>query len=198
MRWLAVLCDVDGVLRHWDWAPVDDLEREFGAPVGASRAAAFAPGRLLPAITGRVTDEQWRAAIASELAAACGSAARAAELVERWSRDVGRIDDEVLELLVGAQRTVPVVLVTNATTRLERDLARLGVAGAIHRVANSCRIGGAKPEPAIYRAAADLAGVPAERCLFVDDTPGHVRAAEALGMTGLVYRDATDLRRALA
>src|SRR5262245_21843367 len=111
----ALLCDIDGVLRHWDWAAVDDLERELGAPAGAVRAAAFAPERLLPAITGRITDEEWRAGIGRALAPACRSAARAARLVERWSRDAGRIDDEVLELLVAAQRAVPVVLVTNAT-----------------------------------------------------------------------------------
>lgn len=197
-RWGALLCDIDGVLRLWDWAAAAELERAFGAPAGAIAAAAFAPERLLPAITGRITDDQWRAEIAGALAVSAGSAARAALLVERWSRDAGRIDQEVLALLVAAQRTIPVVLVSNATTRLERDLERLGVADAIPLVVNSCRVGSAKPDPAIFHAAAERAGVPVDGCLFVDDTAGHVRAAEALGMTGLVYRDATDLRRALA
>src|SRR2546430_1558963 len=137
MGWRALLCDIDGVLRHWDWSAVDELERQLGAPAGALRAAAFAPERLLPAITGEVTDEQWRVGIAGVLAPAGGSTVRAADLVARWSAGAGRIDGEVLELLVEVQRTRPVVLVTNATTRLERDLARLGVAAAIRLVVNS-------------------------------------------------------------
>lgn len=52
----------------------------------------------------------------------CGSAARASQLIERWSRQVRQIDDEVLRLLVVVQRTIPVLLVTNATTKLEVDL----------------------------------------------------------------------------
>jgi putative hydrolase of the HAD superfamily len=193
----ALLCDIDGVLRHWDWAATAGLERAFGVPAGAIAEAAFARDRLMPAITGLISDERWRADIAGDLGRRHGSTARAAQLVERWSEDVGRIDAEVLALLVAAQRTIPVVLVSNATTRLERDLERLGVADAIARVVNSCRIGSAKPDQAIYRAAAERAGVPASRCLFVDDTAGHVRAAEAAGMAGLVYRDAAELRRVL-
>jgi putative hydrolase of the HAD superfamily len=193
----ALLCDVDGVLRHWDGRAVADLEAEFGLPAGTIAATAFAPDRLTPAITGRVSDEQWRDGIASALAPRCGSAARASRLVERWSRPVGRIDDEVLRLLVATQRTIPVVLVTNATTRLERDLQQLGVASLIPRVVSSARVGSAKPDAAIYRTAAERAGVPVRRCLFVDDTIGNVRAAEAAGMTGLHYRDAGELRRAL-
>ena len=192
----ALLCDLDGVLRHWDRTRWPDLEQEFGLQAGALHAA-FAPDQMGAVLTGLMTDEEWRAVIATTLAPQCGSAARSAELVERWSQDVGQIDDEVLELLVRAQLTIPVVLVTNATTRLERDLQQLGVADLVPRVVNSARIGSAKPDPAIYRAAAGLAEVPANRCLFVDDTAGHVRGAEAVGMVGLVYRDVAGLREAL-
>lgn len=62
---------------------------------------------------------------------------------------------------------------------------------------NSSRIGCAKSDCAIYRAAAECAGVPARRCLFVDDTAGHVRAAETVGMIGLVYSDAAEFRTVL-
>jgi putative hydrolase of the HAD superfamily len=193
----ALLCDLDGVLRLWDEGPRADLEREFGLQPGTVARAAFAPERLTPAVTGRISDEGWRAQVAEALASVCGSAARATQLVERWSTPVGRIDDEVLRLLVAAQRTIPVVLVSNATTRLERDLRQLGVTDLIPRVVNSARIGGAKPGATIYRVAAEQAGVPARRCLFVDDSLANVRAAEALGMTGLVYREPAELREAL-
>src|SRR5882724_6971438 len=71
----AVLCDIDGVLRHWP--PARDLEQAHGLPAGAFAAAAFAPARLQPAITGQVTDEQWRSTVVADLAENYGSAEQA-------------------------------------------------------------------------------------------------------------------------
>ncbi|HEY3611881.1 MAG TPA: hypothetical protein VGL06_30595 [Pseudonocardiaceae bacterium] len=112
-----MLCDIDGVIRHWP--PADDLELEHGLPVGALAAAAFAPSRLQPAITGLITDEQWRAAIATDLAEACGSMELARAAVTAWSDLVPDIDPAVVALLTRARDVTPVVLVSNATTRLE-------------------------------------------------------------------------------
>jgi putative hydrolase of the HAD superfamily len=50
----AVLCDLDGVLRRWP--DMSALDQAHGLPAGTLVAAAFAPERLLPALTG----EQWR------------------------------------------------------------------------------------------------------------------------------------------
>ncbi|MFJ9550234.1 hypothetical protein [Streptomyces erythrochromogenes] len=71
----AVLCDIDGVIRHWPAA--EPLERANGLRPGALAAAAFAPDRLQPAVTGEISDEQWRSAVAADLADACGSRERA-------------------------------------------------------------------------------------------------------------------------
>ncbi|WP_330457962.1 HAD-IA family hydrolase [Streptomyces sp. NBC_00820] len=194
----AVLCDIDGVLRHWPAA--DALERAHGLPAGALAAAAFAPERLHPAITGKVTDEQWRAAVAAELARRCGSRERARAAVTAWSELVPAVDDEVVALLGQARdvASVSVALVSNATTRLERDLARQGLADLADLVVNTARIGIAKPDPRVYRIAAERIGAPAERCLFVDDTAANVVAAREAGMTAVHYRRIDDLRRALA
>ncbi|WP_226961806.1 MULTISPECIES: HAD-IA family hydrolase [Streptomyces] len=192
-----MLCDLDGVLRHWDPGLMSGLEREYGLAPGSFSRAAFRPERLLPAVTGAVTDEEWREAVAADLAPACGARTRARALVAAWTETPGTVDAEVLALLTSVRRRVPVVLVTNATTRLDADLAALGLTGAVDAVVNSAREGVAKPEPEIFRIAAGRAGVPAGRCLFVDDTAGHVTAARRLGMTGLHHRDNAALRRAL-
>jgi putative hydrolase of the HAD superfamily len=44
-----------------------------------------------------------------------------------------------------------------------------------------------KPDPRIYRLAVDRLGVAAEDCLFVDDQPGNVAGAEAVGMTAVWF-----------
>lgn len=48
-----------------------------------------------------------------------------------------------------------------------------------------------KPDPAIFHHALDLIGLPPEECAFVDDIEYNVRAAEELGIAGVLYRDAT-------
>ncbi len=192
----AILCDLDGVLRIWD-CELTDAEAAGGLPAGALAAAAFAPDRLLPAITGQVGDEQWRAGVVDDLAERHGSRARAQAAVDAWSAPVGRVDHEVLDLLAAARTHVPVVLVSNATTRLERDLAALGLATHLDAVVNTSRIGVVKPDPRVFRYAAAVVGVDLSRCLFVDDQPGNVEAAQALGMLGLTYTGPDSLRAAL-
>ena len=53
-------------------------------------------------------------------------------------------------------------------------------------VVDSCEVGLRKPDPAIYRLAAERLGVPPERCLFLDDGAANVAAAEEVGMRGLL------------
>ena len=192
----AVLCDVDGVLRHWPAS--DGLERAHGLPPGTFWDVAFAPGRLLPAITGEVSDEEWRAAVAGDLAKVCGSAERARAAVAAWSDLLPRVDHEVVALLARVREVVPLALVSNATSRLEWDLARQGLAELPTTVVNTSRIGVAKPDPRVYRIAAERVGVPVARCLFVDDTAANVEAARAAGMPALHFRRFADLDTALA
>lgn len=193
----AVLCDLDGVLRLWDQEAPTQLDRLCGLPDGTLAGAAFRPERLLPAITGAVTDEEWRSAVAEDLAAVWGLRATVS-LISRWNGAFGRVDEEVRTLLAAARRHVPVVLVSNATSRLGADLARLRLVDVLDHVVNTSRLGVAKPDARVFAAAAETAGVPASRCLFVDDTEGHVAAARTAGMTGLHYREARQLREALA
>jgi putative hydrolase of the HAD superfamily len=192
----AVLCDIDGVLRCWP--PADPIELAHGLPRGSLLASAFAPARLGPAVTGAITDDQWRAAVADDLATVSGSASRAAAAVAAWSAVLPAVDSEVAALLARARRQLPVVLVSNGTTRLEADLRRQHLQDLASAVVNSARVGAAKPDPRIYLAAAQEAAVPPGRCLFVDDTPAHVTAARALGMIAVRYRHPGDLAKALA
>jgi putative hydrolase of the HAD superfamily len=194
----AILCDLDGVVRHWDPAILADLEVAYGLATGTLATALFHPARLLPAITGQVSDAQWRAGIAEDLHDLCGSAVRARALVEAWSLPVGRVDTDVLAILAAARAHVPVALVTNATTRLEDDLAALGLTDQVDAIVNTSRIGVAKPDPRVYQHAAAIVGVEPTRCLFVDDQAENVDAARAAGMTGLLYAGPHSLREALA
>lgn len=52
----------------------------------------------------------------------------------------------------------------------------------------------AKPDPAIFTLALQRFGLDAERTVFVDDSLPNVEAAHALGLTGLAFRGADQLR----
>ena len=119
----ALLIDLDGVVRLWPREDTD-LEKLHGLPHGALRATAFEPKLILDAIEGRISDEQWRQTIESRLLHKYPKAAVSAA-VRFWSQPHGEVNDPVLNLVRDVRRKVPVVLVTNATSRLEQDPRRL-------------------------------------------------------------------------
>jgi putative hydrolase of the HAD superfamily len=57
----------------------------------------------------------------------------------------------------------------------------------------SYRIGACKPEAAIFRAAAELAGCRPEEIFYADDVAGHVAAARAVGFDAVVYTTTAEL-----
>ncbi|MER7489278.1 HAD-IA family hydrolase [Streptomyces sp. NPDC126497] len=192
----AVLCDLDNVIRFYDTAPLAELERAAGLAEGTTMDVAYAPDVDLPLLLGRITTEEWVHSIASALSG---------RVPQEYARRLGRAladapfraDDAVVDLLRRVKGRIPLVLVTNATLDLERDLASMGLADLADHVVSSARVGVAKPDREIYEIAVRRVGTVAGRCLFVDDRLENVEAAVALGMTGVHYRGPADLREAL-
>jgi epoxide hydrolase-like predicted phosphatase len=56
----------------------------------------------------------------------------------------------------------------------------------------SGEVGMRKPDPAIYALAAERMGLPPEAIVYVDDLPGNLKPARALGMATVVHRDAAE------
>ncbi|MFN8660990.1 MAG: HAD-IA family hydrolase [Thermomicrobiales bacterium] len=187
----GLLCDLDGVVRLWPAHIVANAEDAAGLPRGSVHATAFAADLLPLAVTGRISDEVWRAEVTDRLRAAHPEAdARGA--VAGWSASPGVINQPVLDLL--RQRRVPLALVTNATTRLPADLAALGLASEFDHIINSSRIRIAKPERGIFEAALQGLDLAATQVLFVDDDARHVAAAAELGMRSYQFQgDVTEL-----
>ena len=52
----------------------------------------------------------------------------------------------------------------------------------------SSEVGLRKPDPAIYELAVERIDVPADRCVYVDDLPGNLKPARALGMATVLHR----------
>lgn len=188
--------DFDGVLRNWDYDMLT-VEALHGIPLDAFREVAFAPENVVPAIRGEITDEEWRANVGSILKIRHPD--RDVEVaMETWSSRTGELVPEVLEIIRECKSSVPVALMTNATTKLNRDLEALGIGDLFDHVVNASEIGSVKPESGIYLHALKLARVEPQEAFFTDDTPRHVEAAGQLGWVGHVFESPAGLRTALA
>jgi putative hydrolase of the HAD superfamily len=56
----------------------------------------------------------------------------------------------------------------------------------------SGEVGLRKPDPAIYELVAERLGLPPAACVFVDDLPGNLKPARALGMATVLHRGDAD------
>ncbi len=74
---------------------------------------------------------------------------------------------------------------------------RFGILQMIDRYVVSGAEGLIKPDPRLFQVLMDRYGLRAEECVFIDDNEANVRAAEALGMEGIVFRGAEELRERL-
>lgn len=54
-----------------------------------------------------------------------------------------------------------------------------------------------KPDPAIYRCLLDRNGLAADDCIFIDDSPVNIDAANAMGIDGILFTGVEDLGKAL-
>lgn len=174
----AILIDLDGVVRSWDGVRAT-WPRDLAVSLDALHSVAFAPDLLPEAITGRITDEEWRAEVARRLRPRYAAAAVDAALAA-WSEPAGEVDHDVLALVASWRHHVPVGLITNATSRLPDDLATLGLTESFDVIVNSSAIGVVKPDAGIFRYALEQLDALPDEAIFIDDTAGHIAAARDL------------------
>lgn len=117
----------------------------------------------------------------------------------RWEEMVpGAIDGsvEILERL--AASGVPLYAITNfSREKFAQTRARFDFFRHFRAILVSAEVRLIKPDPAIYlRLCADHGLQPAD-CVFIDDSPINVAAAEQVGMHGVLFRSPEQLGRAL-
>ena len=187
-----LLSDLDGVVRQWPRGDAS-LEESHGLPAGVIARTAFAPDLLQQAITGVISDEAWREEVRRQLQA-LHPGADAGAAVAAWSEPAGEVDAEVRDLLAQVRERCRVGLITNATSRLPRDLARLELAGHFDFIINSSEVGHAKPSPEIFAHALAVAGVAPGEAVFIDDTLANVQAAAAMDIRAHHFAGVAPLR----
>ena len=172
--------DLDGVLLDSEqvW---DEVRRQVVADLGGRWT-----GEATGAMQGMSTAE-WSRYLVEEMGVPCAPDAVAGEVVERMA-DRYRRD---LPLLPGAVEAVqavserwPLGVASSSPSGLIRAvLAAAGIADRFSAVVSSEQVRRGKPAPDVYLAAAAELGVPAGRCVAVEDSANGLRAAVAAGMT---------------
>lgn len=193
----ALIVDLDGVIRHWDMEHFDETARSFSITREQFATIAFEKELIDAGMTGALSYEAWADEIGRRIAEAYGCDPRAVttsfgEL--RWSIDV-----EMVELLreVRAAHRARLALFSNASTKLEVDLASCALDVEFDVIFNSARLGVAKPDPEAFRTVARLLDLPVARCLFVDDMTANVEGARAAGMHAEQFESVAGLRSRL-
>ncbi len=194
MRVEAVLWDVGNVLLQWDirllyrsvFDDHDEMERFL--------AEVWTPAHNVRCDAGETFDSVMSEVIAEhphyELQI------RAAH--DRWIETVpGPVDG--MEALLHEVRAagIPQYGLTNFSAETFPLVEHHPHFALLDGVVVSGRLGVVKPDPAIYRAALDLARVEPAAALFVDDSQANVDGARALGMRSLRFSDAATTRSEL-
>lgn len=188
-----LLLDLDGVLRRF--GPDAPIEDRFGLPRGT--LARVSSSLVRPAVVGETTDERWRADVREQLVREGVPADRAAGAVAAWTR-VGEVVPEALELVRRVRGRCRVALLSNATDRLPRDLAELGLDREVDAVVTSARLGVAKPSPEAFRRALRVLQHSPSGTLFCDDNAENAAAARTVGIDAVHTPDFPALHGALA
>ncbi|MCH5269135.1 MAG: HAD family phosphatase [Lachnospiraceae bacterium] len=91
-----------------------------------------------------------------------------------------------------------VLYLSNFSEKVLRDCNRImGFLPHMDGGILSCRVHLVKPDPAIYRLLLETYDLSAEECVFLDDVPENIEAAEALGIHGIVFENQTQARKEL-
>jgi HAD superfamily hydrolase (TIGR01509 family) len=103
-----------------------------------------------------------------------------------------------VEEIVKELKNYHLVLLTNTCQPHYTQVKKIsGVLNMFDTKIISCEVGQLKPSPEIFQTAAKKTGIPFSESVFIDDTEENIIAAERLGLHGIVFENAEQLRRAL-
>jgi putative hydrolase of the HAD superfamily len=138
---------------------------------------------------GECTNAEFEQALASQLVLADGGSVAGPGLLTRMFAG-STLDEAMLTLLRTLHAAgVPTGLLSNSWGG---EYPREMFAELFDAVVISAEVGMRKPEPQIFRHAAELLGLEPAECIFIDDVPANIAAAELVGFTGVLHSQAED------
>jgi glucose-1-phosphatase len=173
----------------------DQMVGQIGAVAGITveetRAALFGNGLMRQHESGRISDREFYEAF-------CTATGRRPDFdaLAAAASEIFELNLPVLPLVAQLRQAGYRLGVLSNTCSTHWEYCRRRyriVAEGFDVYALSFRIGAVKPEAAIFRAAAELAGVGPEEIFFVDDMAEHVAGARAAGFDAVQFTAAEAL-----
>ncbi len=182
----GVILDYGGVIHDMRWDVLRELEAAHALPRNALLETLYRTPTWKALEQGRGDREAWLEESHRLLEAQAGRALP--RLHEAW-RASQRPIAENIALVRALRPPYRIAILSNADASLRARLRDgLGIHDLFDAIVCSAEVGIAKPEPAIYRLAAERLRLPPEACVFVDDYETNVEAARAVGMQAVFYR----------
>ncbi|MBI3457941.1 MAG: HAD family phosphatase [Candidatus Rokubacteria bacterium] len=194
----GILFDFGGVIHDMRWDVAEELEQAHRLPRGALFETLYRTPTWAALQCGRGDRQAWLEEAHRLLEARAGRPLP--RLHDGW-RAAQRVITENVALVRALRPRYRTAILSNADASLRARLRDgLGIEDLFDEIISSAEVGVAKPDPAIYRLAAERLGLPPEACVFVDDFEANVVAARHTGMSALHFRvdRGHDLRAQLA
>lgn len=186
----VLLLDVMGTLVY------DPIEAELPAFFGLTQAELFAqiePGAWVDFERGAIDEEEYRARFFRDRRRFDGDALRAClGRAYRWLEGTEALLREL------AAAGVEMHALSNYPCWYELIEAALGLSRYVPWTFVSVRTATRKPAPEAYLGAANALSIAPSDCVFVDDRGLNCKAAAAVGMRAIRFRDTATLRVELA
>lgn len=182
----AVIFDFGGVLvRTEDQAGRARWERRLGLAEGTLADKVFDSEVSRRAGVGRASTEEVWAAVAREHDLSDEEMRQLQQ--DFWLGDV--LDARLVDYIKGLRPRYRTAILSNAwLDAREFFVSYYGLGDVVDKIVVSAEEGIAKPDPRIYRLAAERLGVAPSEAVFVDDMARNAEAARAVGMCGVHFR----------
>ena len=189
----ALVVDFGGVLT----TPLQEAMNRYAESLGIElqdlvrvvlRAYAGEEDDLVTGLeTGRIPEDEFAVAFAQRLSEVTTRPVDPASVVDDIF--MGMKPEEAMIAAVGSARShgLKTALLSNSWS-LRHYPPREHLDELFDVIVISGEVGLRKPDPAIYQLTVDRLGVSADACVFVDDHPGHLKAAMDAGMTTVLHR----------
>ncbi|WP_017626447.1 HAD family hydrolase [Nocardiopsis chromatogenes] len=144
---------------------------------------------------GEIPVPEFERRLAAELRLVDGGPVPAEGLISRMFSAFHPVEEMYEVLGLARDRGVRTALLSNSWGN---GYPRERFAEVFDAVVISGEVGMRKPEPEIFRMAAERGGLRPQECVFIDDLEHNVAAAIELGMTGILHTDPATTRTLLA
>jgi epoxide hydrolase-like predicted phosphatase len=183
----GVIFDYGNVLaRTLDPEPRANWERKLGLRSGELQRVVHNDGSWIAAQQGRITPEAHWQEVGATLALTADETAAVRAAFYQGDVLNGALVARIDQMRAAGLRTA---LLSNFSTELRRLLTAQDLVRRFDEIAISAEIGVMKPNAGAYWTLLNRLALQAHACVFIDDQPANVEAAQTLGLHGIVFRD---------